>query len=374
MVEVSRPASGLGGIASATSRFGGRYWTLAVVVTVTILAAYCARTVRFDSSVEVWFLDGDPQIELYHDFRERFGKEQFIVVGLFPENVFAVDFLERLRRFTDNVGDLPLTAEAMSLTNAEVLVGDNGRLSGAPLAQTSDGRFPSTPEELDEFRARALRSRFVAGNLLAKDASATSVVIMPSMQAVDVDKEIELVGLVRELVQQDFEGTVDYGLAGTPAINDAVFRAARRDFLLVTPIAALVVTLLCFCLFRNWVATLVPLIVVGVTSVWVMGLMGLLGWRMTFLTSALVLVIMVVGVADAVHVLSAWRGERRRGRSSRDAIRGSLYEMLPPCAFTTLTTMAGFLAMAACDMRPVREFGILAAARRHHRVHPEPFC
>ena len=339
-----------------------RYWTLALVVTVTILAAYCARTVRFDSSVEVWFLDGDPQIELYHDFRERFGKDQFIVVGLFPEDVFAADFVERLSRFTTSVADLPLAADALSLTNAKVLVKDNGRLAGAALAQTSAAKFPSTPEELEDFRDRALSSRVIVGNLLSEDGSATAVVITPSLQAIDVDKEIELVGQVRELVKQHFQGSVDYGLGGTPAINDAIFRTGRRDFLLVTPITALVVTLLSFCLFRNWVATLVPLIVVSVTSVWVMGLMGLLGWRMTFLTSALVLVIMVVGVADSVHILSAWRVERRRGRSSRVAIRASLYELLPPCAFTTLTTMAGFLAMASCDLVPVREFGILSAA------------
>jgi predicted RND superfamily exporter protein len=89
--------------------------------------------------------------------------------------------------------------------------------------------------------------------------------------------------------------------------------------------------------------------------------MGLLGWQMTFLTSALVLVIMVVGVADSVHILSAWQVERRHGRSSRGALRRSLSKLLPPCLFTSVTTMAGFLAMAACDMAPVRQFGILAA-------------
>jgi predicted RND superfamily exporter protein len=82
---------------------------------------------------------------------------------------------------------------------------------------------------------------------------------------------------------------------------------------------------------------------------------------MTFLTSALVLVIMVVGVADSVHILSAWQVERRRGRSSRDALQRSLYKLLPPCFFTSVTTMAGFLALASCEMVPVRQFGILAA-------------
>ena len=64
-----------------------RFVALAIVVPVTVLAGYSASRVRFDSSVEVWFLDGDPQIALYHDFRDRFGKEQFIVVGLYPEEV-----------------------------------------------------------------------------------------------------------------------------------------------------------------------------------------------------------------------------------------------------------------------------------------------
>ncbi|TWT84863.1 multidrug efflux system subunit MdtC [Planctomycetes bacterium CA13] len=338
-----------------------RFHTLVVTLAITLVSAYCASGVRFDSSVEVWFLDGDPQIELYHDFRDRFGKEQFIVVGLFPEDVFASQFLDQLDKFTDEIATLPLAHRAMSITNAEILVNEGGRLNGVRLAQTSSGQLPQTAEEIDEFRTRALRSRFVVGSLLAKDGSATSVVIMPSEEAIDVDREIELVKQVRAIVQRQFPSSVDYGLAGTPAINDAIFRAARRDFLLVTPIAALVVALFCFILFRTWIAAFVPLIIVGVTAVWVLGLMGLLGWRMTFLTSALVLVIMVIGVADSIHLVSAWQGERRLGRSARVAIRKSLYKLLPPCLFTTLTTMVGFLAMAACDMAPVRQFGILAA-------------
>jgi predicted RND superfamily exporter protein len=113
-----------------------RFVTLAVVITVTMLAAYFARGVRFDGSVEIWFLEGDPQIQLYHDFRDRFGKEQFIVVGLFPESVFTVEFLEKLSRFTNQVAELPLAGGVMSLANAKVLKYEDERLTAVPILQS----------------------------------------------------------------------------------------------------------------------------------------------------------------------------------------------------------------------------------------------
>ena len=91
-------------------------------------------------------------------------------VGIAGQTVFIG--LEKLRRLTDQVADLPLADRAMSLANVEVLADEDGRLTSVPLAQTSSGKWPRTPQELDELRARALQSPFVAGSLLAEDASA----------------------------------------------------------------------------------------------------------------------------------------------------------------------------------------------------------
>ena len=144
-------------------------------------------------------------------------------------------------------------------------------------------------------------------------------------------------------------------------VNEGMFEFAQRDLMTTVPIAVLLVVVASLLLFRHWLAPAVPLSVVGITCILVVGCMGALGFKATILSSALMLLILVVGVADSIHLLSAYLYEVRQGKSIRVALRDGLAHVFIPCLFTSLTTIVGFLSLTVSDLKPIKEFGLLAA-------------
>ena len=74
-------------------------------------------------------------------------------------------------------------------------------------------------------------------------------------------------------------------------------------------------------------------------------------------------VLMAVGVADGIHILSRYYDEvlEQPGVSSPDAVLVAMREMWQPVVFTSLTTAAGFLSFLTASILPIRYFGVFTA-------------
>ena len=105
----------------------------------------------------------------------------------------------------------------------------------------------------------------------------------------------------------------------------------------------------------------VPLVVVLLAQCWTFGLMVSLGIKFTVVSGALLTVILAIGVADSIHVLAEFFQHTRGGLSRAEAAIASTAELLVPCFFTSITTVAGMLALLSSDLGPIREFGLMAA-------------
>ena len=73
-------------IASITER---RNWVLALLATVTIAASLSAGRVGFDNSIEVWFIQDDPDLVTYDEFYRQFQADEFVLIALSSEELFA---------------------------------------------------------------------------------------------------------------------------------------------------------------------------------------------------------------------------------------------------------------------------------------------
>ncbi|MDX1482369.1 MAG: MMPL family transporter, partial [Woeseiaceae bacterium] len=77
-------------------------------------------------------------------------------------------------------------------------------------------------------------------------------------------------------------------------------------------------------------------------------------------TTAIPAIVLVIGVADAVHMHAAWLEARRR-LAAREAVDRMLAATGRACWYTTLTTVAGFSSLLVAGLESVRQFGLIAA-------------
>lgn len=115
-------------------------------------------------------------------------------------------------------------------------------------------------------------------------------------------------------------------------------------------------------LFKHLSAPIWILAVIIMTLVLELGFIGLSGMPMSSLSQAMLLLIILISVADAVHILSSYRLSRLNGYDHESSMSLAFSKAAFSCFLTTLTTVVGFSSLWIVKPSvPVANFGIMAS-------------
>ena len=335
-----------------------RWIVLALFAALSGVAGWFCVGLRFDSSIEIWFLDDDPDLKIYREFLERFEADEVLVVGVFADDVFAPEVLGSIGRISKAARDAPFAHRVRSLTTVQIFESKEDWVELGKLV----AKLPETAEESKALRDKTLGHPLLDGLVVSKDGKATAVLVEMDPKGNNAEGKTALVNAVRAIVEREKVAGMEVRLSGTPVFDSAFFEYTERDFELLFPVTVLLILVAMFLVFRRVSSALVPLSVVLVTNLWTFAIMAACGLEMNVVSSSMAVVILAVGVADAVHVLSEYYRHLLSGEEPDDAVPRALEHVFVPCLFTSATTMAGFASLCVSDLSPVREQGALAAA------------
>ena len=157
-----------------------------------------------------------------------------------------------------------------------------------------------------------------------------------------------------------YEQALDFYPVGNPPMMEFVYRTLQQMMLLAVAMIAIFVGLL-WALFRSFSAVLWPILTIALSLAWTWGLTSWFGVALSTMISLTCLLIFAVGIADCVHVMSAYFAYRREGQSHDDALYHAYDKTGLAIFITTITTMAGVLALSYSDLLPIRVFGVMSA-------------
>lgn len=321
-----------------------RWMILAAITVITLLSVATASRVNFDSTLESWFIESDPSLATYNAFTDIFGADQIVVVGVFAADLFDGEVLRAVRQISDQAGKLQFVDRVQSITNSAIVRRQGGI-------------------ETAGFRDRVLASPLQRATLLSADARATAIVIFYSRDGKTDRQKHEFVNGLREIVNNATAGLdASAAITGGPVIGEAAKGRNADDMATIFPLMIFLIVVITYVVFRKVPLTLLPLGVVAIATTWSFGLMGLLGWNMTMISAILIPLILAVGVAHSIHIISGYRRNLERGIAADEAVQRSLTRLLKPCFFASLTTAIGLLSLLVSDLAPVRQFAVIAAA------------
>ena len=333
-----------------------RALSLLLIFIVSGLSVWQTLDLRFDTSIEVWFLEKDPDLRSYRAYIEAFESDQIVVIAYEDPELWTPEGLRFLHELTTRAEEVGHVQYVRSITNAVEVLAEPGSLTTRPYYDAED---PPTPAAL---KGRIMASDLVRGSLVSDDGQTVAVILNVEALTEKSAAKMVIADDLRTLTAELGERRgLRFAIAGATMMDDAFFRHTRRDLLTVMPAMALMIILAMLVLFRTWRALLLPLSVVGLACLWVLGVMGTFGLRFTITHSIIFPLLMGVGIASSIHVLSRTITLRRRGESPHDAARNSLRYLLAPCFFTAMTTVAGLCSLLFTSLRPIREFGALAS-------------
>ena len=114
-------------------------------------------------------------------------------------------------------------------------------------------------------------------------------------------------------------------------------------------------------LFRSFSAVIWPMVIVLFAILLTMGMIGWVGLQLNMMIQIVALLLLVVGIADGVHILSGYLYHRRRGLEHDEAMAHTYAKSGLACLLTSLTTSVGLGALIMVPIKPIQNFGISAS-------------
>ena len=350
-----------------------RWLVIGLVLGSSVLAVLPIQTLRFDNDVEAMFPFDDPILAYSRVVEERFGIRDLIMIGVLNDNpdengVFNPRTLGIVKEFSERVALLPGIKAIRDEDVASIATMDNitGTVDGMNVEPFMEA-VPNTQTALSNLKQAIFANSMFVNWVVSEDG--TGLLIMAKMEPSEGTQEgsarrAAVYASMRDMVEAKKATGVPeaFHIAGRGALEVTLQEEEARDMGNFLPLILVVLLGTLYCTYRSLRGVLLPLAVVVVSVIWTVGIMAALGVPMYFLTTIMPVVLMAIGVANGIHILSRYYEEllEHPDISSADAVIVTMREMWLPVILTSLTTAAGFLSFLTATVVPVRYFGVFS--------------
>jgi predicted RND superfamily exporter protein len=339
--------------------------TVVIVLVLTVLAA--SRIVDLEESRARLVLDAsfnsllptEDEGRIFYDrIRSVFGSNETLLLVIHrPGGVFEAELLKSLGRIGERIEDLDGVDHVMSLANAPHIRSVDGVLEVGPLFdEVSDDR-----RELDRIRTEALDDPLFESHLLSADARSTALLVY----LLDItDTEFAEQGIdqaVRRIAAEELTDA-EFWLTGGSYLKAETTRFLFRDLTRVVPLVFGLMALIALIVFRSVRGVLVPVTTVGIALIWALAVAAEVDPSLNLVTVAVPALILVVGFAYTVHVLTAYYHAVEAGpRPDSSPATQGLSRVALATLLTGVTTAAGFLSLMTSPLSAIKQFGLYSA-------------
>src|SRR5215510_8276581 len=380
----------------------------AIISMVVALSAFFAfglwRGVQLDVS-PLGFVEEEGQARTdFGTARKNFGPDDYLVVAVVCDDVFAPANIARLRDLHDQISKTRGVAEVLSLVNAPYARSAGGVVSAESLldcglqvadcglqiedrgSKIEDGAPQSTIRALqsaiDEVRRLATGDRLYVGNLVSADSGAAALNILLKSDLPTATRHV----ITRRIYDLARDAGFDHVyFAGDPFTQWRSTEAVKSDLRLFLPLTVVFIALLLWLCFRSFVVVALLLSAIGLGLLWLMGLMAWFESHFTILALMLPTLMVAIGCSYMVHVINqigishyglriadcglpnvpASRptvgDEQSAIRNPRSTIEEALRFISLPVIVSGFTIIAGFLSLAFTAITAIRSTAIYSA-------------
>jgi predicted RND superfamily exporter protein len=333
------------------TRLYARPWLLLALMTAAVLAVgHRALLIEQDNSPDTFFSANKRAQQTYHEMVATFGGDEVVLLQLGGARVDRPRDLMALRELGRELSRLPRVKRLLSVIHAG---------PGNAAAELEEGELPS--KEL----ATALRREAEAIGLYRElgiyrpDVPALGVAALVVMNGPNDRPELAaaLDRIAKRFRARGYRPLV----ASLATANAAIDRETRRSLSLFMPLVVLLALVIGLLLFRSARAVAALFLPVGGAVAVGVGGLQLAGETLNLVTGVMPPLVLAVGFAGAIHLVSHYAACCCEEPTVEQAIRRTMREKFIPTAFAFLTTALGFGSLALSEVHAVRVLGLGAA-------------
>ena len=338
-----------------------RWLVLAIAALFMIAASAGLPGLTVSGSYRVLFGADNPHLLEFDKVQDTYSASRSALIAVAPKegSVFTREALGAVEELTEAAWQTPHSVRVSSLTNyfhSEAVEDD---LTIEPLVE---GAASLSDADLDRIRTIALNQPELVGQLVAEDGHVAALVVDFILSEPEEPAWAEISDYLGGLLDEARTAHPDlsFFLTGNVILNQT-FADAGQDAESLIPVVFFVVMTIAALLLRSaYAAVAVAVVVVFV----VLTAVGVAGWFHTMLTpisASVPIIVMAVGVAHSIHIVTTAQAGMREGLERNAALSASLRENMYPVFLTSATTAIGFLSLNTSNSPPFHVLGNLVA-------------
>ena len=346
----------------------------ALLLLALISFGYFSKDFRLDASSETLLIEGDPDLIYLKEISERYGSKEFLILTYTPKDGMVTDTsINNLLSIKYKIQSLDWVHSVVTLLDIPLL-----NNSDAPLQERLEKFKTLKDEDVDKDRGfKEIISSPVFRNFVISEDGKTSGIIVylkknTPLEDIENKSKTEIEDYKDKIKKQNHKNILeirdviksyeDVGkihLGGIPMIADDMMTFIKSDIIVFGLGVLLFIIFTLWYVFRRLIWILVPISSCFFSVVIMTGLLGLLGWKVTVISSNFIALMLILTMAMNIHMSTRFLQFRINfpEKNIFELIILTTSKMFWPILYTVLTTIIAFLSLIFSEIKPIIDFG-----------------
>ena len=371
--------------------------TLFFLVILITFSLYQAKNFNLDASSDALLLEGDPDLKYLREVNQTYGSKDFLVLTYAPISSFIEkETILNLQLLKSKIEKLTWVDSVMTIIDVPLLKSTDDSL----MERLKNYKTLAYPE-IDRKRGfeEILNSPIYKNYVISEDGKTSGIVVylkkderlaeyikvkdkyfnqsietgLSKEQKVNYKKFLkeyeeyknlynirnhQNITEIRDVISK-YGDDAKIHLGGIPMIADDMMSYIKNDIVVFGIGVFIFIIFTLWLIFRNFKWVIMPLLGCATSVVIMIGLLGLIGWKVTVISSNFIALMLILNMAMNIHVTVRFLQLKKEfpQLTKSEAVLEASKKMMLPILYTVLTTICAFLSLVFSGIKPIIDFG-----------------
>jgi len=345
-----------------------------ILLIITLLSfGYFTKDFRLDASSETLLIEGDPDLEYLREITKRYGSKEFLILTYSPnEGMITESSINNLLSLKYKIQSLNWVHNVVTLLDIPLLNNSESSL------QERLENFKTLKDEgvnIERGFKEILNSPVFRNFVISEDGKTSGIIVYikkddlrntenKSQKEIENYKDTlkkknhENILQIREIIKS-YNDIGKIYLGGIPMIADDMMSFIKSDIVVFGLGVLLFIIATLWFVFKKLIWIIVPISSCFFSVLIMTGLLGLLGWKVTVISSNFIALMLILTMAMNIHMSTRFLQLRNDfpNSSNFEIISLTTGKMFLPIIYTVLTTVCAFLSLIFSGIKPIIDFG-----------------
>ena len=371
--------------------------TIIFLFLLVIFSLYQSKNFNLDASSDALLLEGDPDLKYLREVNQTYGSKDFLVLTYSPVSSFIEnETILNLQLLKSKIEKLSWVDSVITIIDVPLLKSTDESL----MERLKNYKTLAYPE-IDKKRGfdEIINSPIYKDYVISKDGKTSGIVvylkkderlaeyikiknkyfIQSNETGLSKNEKINYKKFIKEYenyknlynirnhqnINEIRDVISKYGqnakihLGGIPMIADDMMSYIKSDIVVFGIGVFLFIILTLWFIFRNLKWVVMPLLGCATSVIIMIGLLGLLGWKVTVISSNFIALMLILNMAMNIHVTVRFLQLKKEfpNLAKDEAVFETSKKMILPILYTVLTTICAFLSLVFSGIKPIIDFG-----------------